>query len=134
MVAVLTGNVLKDPDYIYRYHTGQLKAPDGRNIRPKFGNQPSGSPERCGAIEELLRGVERSYSGSRVSTSASGPAAPAASPPRRRRLQTAGTAPTAAATPPSRGAIGRASFTTTARPIRSRPLHASTARAAARHR
>ena len=27
VVAVLTGNVLKDPDYIYRYHTGQLKAP-----------------------------------------------------------------------------------------------------------
>ena len=22
VVAVLTGNVLKDPDYIYRYHTG----------------------------------------------------------------------------------------------------------------
>ncbi len=27
VVAVLTGNLLKDPDYIYRYHTGQLKAP-----------------------------------------------------------------------------------------------------------
>ena len=27
VVAVLTGNVLKDPDYIYRYHTGQLEAP-----------------------------------------------------------------------------------------------------------
>ncbi len=25
VVAVLTGNVLKDPDYIYRYHTGELQ-------------------------------------------------------------------------------------------------------------
>ena len=25
VVAVLTGNVLKDPDYIYRYHTGVLR-------------------------------------------------------------------------------------------------------------
>lgn len=40
VVAVLTGNVLKDPDYIYRYHTGQLKAPDDTPIRPTFGNQP----------------------------------------------------------------------------------------------
>jgi threonine synthase len=39
VVAVLTGNVLKDPDYIFRYHTGQLDAPGGR-IQPNFGNQP----------------------------------------------------------------------------------------------
>jgi hypothetical protein len=25
VVAVLTGNVLKDPDHIYHYHTGVLK-------------------------------------------------------------------------------------------------------------
>src|ERR1035438_9928876 len=29
VVAVLTGNLLKDPDYIYRYHTGKLEDPDG---------------------------------------------------------------------------------------------------------
>jgi threonine synthase len=40
VVAVLTGNVLKDPDYIYRYHTGKLEAPDGSIIRSRFGNQP----------------------------------------------------------------------------------------------
>ena len=40
VVAVLTGNVLKDPDYIYRYHTGKLTAPDGTPIHPAFGNQP----------------------------------------------------------------------------------------------
>ena len=40
VVGVLTGNVLKDPDYIYRYHTGKLEAPDGSTIQPTFGNQP----------------------------------------------------------------------------------------------
>jgi threonine synthase len=40
VVAVLTGNVLKDPDYIYRYHTGTLDAPDATRIRSTFGNQP----------------------------------------------------------------------------------------------
>jgi threonine synthase len=40
VVAVLTGNVLKDPDYIYRYHTGALDAPDGTRIQSTFGNQP----------------------------------------------------------------------------------------------
>jgi threonine synthase len=40
VVAVLTGNVLKDPDYIYRYHTGVLEAPDGGTIRATFGNRP----------------------------------------------------------------------------------------------
>jgi threonine synthase len=33
VVAVLTGNVLKDPDYIYRYHTGQLKTNAGDERR-----------------------------------------------------------------------------------------------------
>jgi threonine synthase len=41
VVAVLTGNVLKDPDYIYRYHTGALEAPDGTRIMPNFGNSPT---------------------------------------------------------------------------------------------
>src|SRR6201981_4007661 len=40
VIAVLTGNVLKDPDYIYRYHTGQLEAPGAVKIQPTFGNQP----------------------------------------------------------------------------------------------
>ena len=35
VVAVLTGNVLKDPDYIYRYHTGELKAPDNSPIQSR---------------------------------------------------------------------------------------------------
>ena len=52
MVAVLTGNVLKDPDYIYRYHTGKLTAPDGSQIKPTFGNEPVVA--RPDQLEELL--------------------------------------------------------------------------------
>lgn len=40
VVAVLTGNVLKDPDYIYRYHSGTLQAPNGSPIAPNHGNPP----------------------------------------------------------------------------------------------
>jgi threonine synthase len=54
VVAVLTGNLLKDPDYIYRYHTGQLEAPDGSAIRPQFGNQPVVAPNDARKIAELL--------------------------------------------------------------------------------
>jgi threonine synthase len=40
VVAVLTGNVLKDPDYIHKYHTGVLEAPGSGNIRAHMGNPP----------------------------------------------------------------------------------------------
>jgi threonine synthase len=54
VVAVLTGNVLKDPDYIYRYHTGQLQDPQGGAIRSTFGNAPVVVPNDAGAIAKLL--------------------------------------------------------------------------------
>jgi threonine synthase len=54
VVAVLTGSVLKDPDYIYRYHTGELQAPDGRTIRPTFGNRPVVVPNDADKIAALL--------------------------------------------------------------------------------
>ena len=54
VVAVLTGNVLKDPDYIYRYHTGQLEAPGGALIRSTFGNQPVVVPNDPDRIAALL--------------------------------------------------------------------------------
>jgi threonine synthase len=54
VVAVLTGNVLKDPDYIYRYHTGVLDAPDGTRIRSNFGNQPVVVPNDAEQIARLL--------------------------------------------------------------------------------
>jgi threonine synthase len=40
IVAVLTGNVLKDPEYIHRYHTGVLEAPGSVRIRANKGNPP----------------------------------------------------------------------------------------------
>jgi threonine synthase len=55
VVAVLTGNLLKDPDYIYRYHTGKLEAPDGSAIHARFGNQPVVVPNDAARIAEILR-------------------------------------------------------------------------------
>lgn len=54
VVAVLTGNVLKDTDYIYRYHTGQLEAPGGVKITSTFGNQPIVVPNDPDRIAEIL--------------------------------------------------------------------------------
>jgi threonine synthase len=55
VVAVLTGNVLKDPDYIYRYHTGQLKSSGDCQINPNFGNRPIVVPNDADRITELIR-------------------------------------------------------------------------------
>ena len=57
VIAVLTGNVLKDPDYIYRYHTGQLKDPEGKNIESRFGNKPIVAPNDADAIARILGGL-----------------------------------------------------------------------------
>jgi threonine synthase len=54
VVAVLTGHVLKDPDYIYRYHTGQLEAPGGVRIEPTFGNRPVVVPNDEDKIAAML--------------------------------------------------------------------------------
>ena len=54
VVAVLTGNVLKDPDYIFKYHTGQLQAPDGSAIVSTFGNKPIVVPNDADRITELI--------------------------------------------------------------------------------
>ena len=54
VVAVLTGNVLKDPDYIYQYHTGNLKDPEGNLIPARFANQPVVVPNDADAIARIL--------------------------------------------------------------------------------
>jgi threonine synthase len=54
VVAVLTGNVLKDPDYIYRYHTGALKDPEDRPIVSTFGNEPVIVPNDEEKIASIL--------------------------------------------------------------------------------
>ena len=56
VVAVLTGNVLKDPDYIYRYHTGKLEATGGAAIHPTYGNRPTVVPNDAGRIAAILQG------------------------------------------------------------------------------
>ena len=54
VVAVLTGNLLKDPDYIYKYHTGQLTAPGGERLTPTYGNRPVVVPNDADRIAQLL--------------------------------------------------------------------------------
>ena len=54
VVAVLTGNVLKDPDYIYRYHTGTLESPSKAMLRSTFGNAPVVVPNDADRIAALL--------------------------------------------------------------------------------
>jgi threonine synthase len=54
VVGILTGNVLKDPDYIYRYHTGQLQDPSGQLLRSTFGNAPTVVPNDVEQIVALL--------------------------------------------------------------------------------
>jgi threonine synthase len=54
VVAVLTGNLLKDPDYIYKYHTNQLAAPNGDKIQSTFANQPLVVPNDPDQIARLL--------------------------------------------------------------------------------
>jgi threonine synthase len=55
VVAILTGNVLKDPDYIYRYHTGQLKNARGESLASTFGNHPRVVENSTDAIVRMLR-------------------------------------------------------------------------------
>ena len=55
VVAVLTGNVLKDPDYIYKYHTGKLEAPGGVKIRSTYGNNSIVVPNDADKIAALLQ-------------------------------------------------------------------------------
>ena len=54
VVAVLTGNLLKDPDYVYRYHTGQLKTAAGHEIHGHFENRPEVVPNDPEKIAALL--------------------------------------------------------------------------------
>jgi len=54
VVAVLTGNVLKDPGYIHEYHTGVLKDPVGGPIESRFGNPPVVLPNDIGKIADFL--------------------------------------------------------------------------------
>ena len=54
VVAVLTGSVLKDPDYIHQYHTGVLLDPKNTPVLPTFGNPPIELPNDMDEIEHFL--------------------------------------------------------------------------------
>ena len=54
VAAILTGHLLKDPDYVYRYHAGQLESPSGESIRPTFGNAPVTVGHDRADVAELL--------------------------------------------------------------------------------
>jgi threonine synthase len=58
VVSVLTGNLLKDPDYIYRYHTGQLKTPGGKPIAPTYGNKPIEVTADADAVIAMLKNLK----------------------------------------------------------------------------
>lgn len=58
--AILTGHLLKDPDYVYHYHSGQLKTPSGEPIESTFGNAPVTVPnDRVGIKDLLLRSADQ---------------------------------------------------------------------------
>ena len=54
VVAILTGNILKDPNYIHDYHTGVLCRPDGTAIRPTWGNPPIMLPADSDVISRFI--------------------------------------------------------------------------------
>ena len=54
VVCVLTGHLLKDPDYVYHYHTDQLKAPGDVKIASTFGNAPVLMPNDAAKIAAFL--------------------------------------------------------------------------------
>lgn len=54
VVAILTGHVLKDPDYIYRYHTSQLDDPHGKRLASNFANAPTVVPNDADYIARIL--------------------------------------------------------------------------------
>jgi threonine synthase len=56
VVAILTGNVLKDPDYIHRYHTGVLELGVSGKIRSTLGNPPLLAGYDVEEIKSIING------------------------------------------------------------------------------
>jgi threonine synthase len=54
VVAVLTGHVLKDTDYVMQYHSGTLNTPDGAQITGNFGNSPVRVAASRAALANML--------------------------------------------------------------------------------
>jgi len=54
VVAILTGHLLKDPDYILRYHAGELEC-GGRPLESRLANRPRIVAAEAAALEAALR-------------------------------------------------------------------------------
>jgi threonine synthase len=54
VVAVLTGHVLKDTDYVIKYHSNNLIAPDGTALAGTFANNPI-RVQSVKSVVDLLR-------------------------------------------------------------------------------
>jgi len=54
VVAVLTGHLLKDTDYVMQYHNDSLIAPDNTRIAGTFANHPIQTSASAAAIRKLL--------------------------------------------------------------------------------
>jgi threonine synthase len=54
VVAVLTGHVLKDTDYVIKYHNQSLTDPDGRKLESTFANSPIRVAASADAIREVV--------------------------------------------------------------------------------
>ncbi len=59
VVAVLTGHLLKDIDYVIKYHDESLTAPGGERIRGSFRNTPVRVSASRDAIAAVLKDVSR---------------------------------------------------------------------------
>jgi threonine synthase len=54
VVAVLTGHLLKDTDYVIKYHNQSLTDPDGRKLESRFANAPIRVAASADAIRQIL--------------------------------------------------------------------------------
>jgi len=54
VVAVLTGHLLKDTDYVMQYHNNSLTAPDNTHIAGNFANRPIQTSASISAIKSVL--------------------------------------------------------------------------------
>ena len=54
VVAVLTGHVLKDTDYVMQYHSNTLTAPDNTHIDGNFSNRPIRTSASIDSIKSVL--------------------------------------------------------------------------------
>ncbi len=55
VAGILTGHLLKDPDYVYQFHSGTLQAPNGDALRSTLENAPLTVGHDASRIAEILK-------------------------------------------------------------------------------